>query len=387
MAERKKRPVMTQADYVARASAVINEKIKQTTLLRESRDTFTAESDRRGNAEQYTQAGSKVFLNPKDIQQGLQVGFKDVYWTSLGGVLRPMTEEDLKVIERNIQVVQKQYAKGITAKNVLDFSLLADKQRCNKQIHLCVPLSLKGNVVRFMVNASGENGVAYHYINVQFEQMPSAIMATTFDRKTANNVSYGKLRFECSCEHHKYTFRYLATIAGYNYGREEQAFPKIRNPTLSGVACKHVLRVMQYIRSAMFQEYLFKAVEKQRKQAVSSNTQKTSEKRLKAKVDALLEKGLKNLKHDENLAIKQMKKLNNKLSRKLQAQAQKEHDAKMKKIARQHGEPTAKRIAEQQRKALQDTQRETLASMGLTPQQIDNFLRNGTFDSTKGKKS
>jgi hypothetical protein len=59
----------------------------------------------------------------------------------------------------------------------------------------------------------------------------------------------GPLKFECDCGRHRYWFRYIATIGGYNAGRPETGYPKIRNPKLFGVACKHVLRVMSDIES------------------------------------------------------------------------------------------------------------------------------------------
>jgi hypothetical protein len=59
-----------------------------------------------------------------------------------------------------------------------------------------------------------------------------------------------RLLFECSCGRHTYFYRYLATIGKYGCGRAEVGFPKIRNPELKGVACKHVIRVMSEIISS-----------------------------------------------------------------------------------------------------------------------------------------
>lgn len=43
---------------------------------------------------------------------------------------------------------------------------------------------------------------------------------------------------------------YLNTVAGTVLGRKEGGFPKIRNPNMTGVACKHILRVMHWIKVA-----------------------------------------------------------------------------------------------------------------------------------------
>jgi hypothetical protein len=53
-------------------------------------------------------------------------------------------------------------------------------------------------------------------------------------------------------------------VAGTTLGRIEPGFPKIRNPQLQGVACKHILRVMQWSRSAAGVAYLEYEIKKDR---------------------------------------------------------------------------------------------------------------------------
>lgn len=63
----------------------------------------------------------------------------------------------------------------------------------------------------------------------------------------------------------------MSTIGNYNAGRAENGYPKIRNPGLIGIACKHVLRVMAEIEGAgLVQGFLSRAIEKGRKSADAS---------------------------------------------------------------------------------------------------------------------
>lgn len=366
---------LSHQDYLARATAVINEKIKQTTLLRESNSVFANEQKQRNKVKDYNTFGHRRFLTANDIEKGIEYGIEDVYMTTLGGVLRPLTNQDLKALKHNIDLLNQQYSKGITAKKVIDLSLSQDKERSNKQIHMVLPLSIKGNVVRFMTNASGEHGRMEHYIHVQFETITGALLGGDFSQDVARKISLGKLKFECDCEHHRYVYRYLATVAGWNYGREEYAYPKIRNPTLAGVACKHVLRVMQYIRNPSFSQYLFKVLEKQRKTALSSSSQKTSEARLRHKVDKLVEKGLKDLKHNLKHAEQEMIRLETKRQKRIETQQRQAERKRLAETAKKHGKETARRIEQQLEQKIEQQMINALREMKFTEQQIANFRR------------
>lgn len=69
-------------------------------------------------------------------------------------------------------------------------------------------------------------------------------------KQVANWLRKQKLSFDCDCGRHRYFLRYVATIGGFAAGGRNGGFPKIRNPGLKGVACKHVLRVMTEIESS-----------------------------------------------------------------------------------------------------------------------------------------
>ncbi|EPA1084307.1 phage tail protein, partial [Escherichia coli] len=60
--------------------------------------------------------------------------------------------------------------------------------------------------------------------------------------------------FDCDCGRHQYWYRYIATAGNFALAPpKEYAFPKIRNPNLKGIACKHVIHAMTRLQSASWQ--------------------------------------------------------------------------------------------------------------------------------------
>jgi len=171
--------------------------------------------------------------------------------TTIGGKQREITGADLEAFRRNIDTVRKAFKQGITANQVLDLSLKMDLDNAKEQIHTAIPVRYKGDVLHFMTNAWIESDVKQHYVMVKFLDL-GAIATTPIPLLTATKtVAQGYLAFDCDCGRHTFWYRYISTIGGFNAGRAETGFPKIRNPHLSGVACKHVLRVMFSLNQAL----------------------------------------------------------------------------------------------------------------------------------------
>ena len=187
--------------------------------------------------------------------------------TTLGGIKRQITAEDLEAFRKNIETVRKVYKQGITADQVLNMSLDIDLERAKKQIFTALPTRYKGNVLHFMTNASKESDVKQHYVTVKFLDLV-AIATTPIPLLTATKqVARGYLAFDCDCGRHTFWYRYISTIGGFNAGRAETGFPKIRNPNLHGVACKHVLKVMSVIDTALSMQAIKEMVKIARKSA------------------------------------------------------------------------------------------------------------------------
>jgi len=116
--------------------------------------------------------------------------------------------------------------------------------------------AFKGEM-RFITNAGEGSKAGRHHVTIKFTEFDNAvdnIVAAGDDpkapRREADKMRKGRLKFDCDCERHRYFLRYVATIGGFNAGRDETGFPKIRNPNLKGVACKHVLRAMTELESS-----------------------------------------------------------------------------------------------------------------------------------------
>jgi hypothetical protein len=192
---------------------------------------------------------ASVILNVDDVKG--QYDSSRALMTTIGDKQREITGADLEAFRRNIDTVRKAFKQGITANQVLDLSLKMDLDNAKEQIHTAIPVRYKGDVLHFMTNASKESEVRQHYVTVRFLDL-GAIATTPIPLLTATKtVAQGYLAFDCDCGRHTFWYRYISTLGGFNAGRAETGFPKIRNPHLSGVACKHVLRVMFSLNQAL----------------------------------------------------------------------------------------------------------------------------------------
>lgn len=196
-----------------------------------------------------------------------------VLMTTLGGANRPITADDLAAFRHNMRVAQRQFkGGGITARQVLDLAhakalhyagfstrTKSDLDKAKREIHSAIIASAHNDTLRFITNAGPDYGRERHYVIIKlhgFNEAAAKIAALPQDakpaqiRQVANWLRKQKLSFDCDCGRHQYFFRYVATIGGFATGRKETAYPKIRNPELRGVACKHVLRTMAELESS-----------------------------------------------------------------------------------------------------------------------------------------
>jgi hypothetical protein len=193
--------------------------------------------------------------------------------TTLGGKMRPLTPDDLATFRRNMTLARRNFGgySGITAAEVIDLAgghalayrtrqpggARSDIDKARSEIKIALPVSALGDLVRFRTSSSRGSDVPHHTVIVRFMGFRDAqqrIIAAGPDksgpRKAASWMRKERLAFDCDCKRHRYFLRYVATIGGFNAGRDETGFPKIRNPGLQGVACKHVLRVMAELQSS-----------------------------------------------------------------------------------------------------------------------------------------
>ena len=249
----------------------------------EAAKRFAADTAQRRAAAEHP---ASIILNVKDVQGEYDGG--RALETTLGGVRRIITTDDLTAFRRNVQTLQKSFKGGILARKVLDMSLPVDRERAGEQIRYAVPVSAKNGAVRFVTSAGPDSDVTRHHVNVEFMSFGAAAAAGRGDaKKMANWLRKEPLKFDCDCGRHRYWFRYISTIGSFNAGRPETGFPKIRNPQLHGVACKHVLRVMAEIESSgVVLGFLTKLLDKAR----SADDAKASHKTSQAEADDMAKK-------------------------------------------------------------------------------------------------
>lgn len=239
----------------------------------QSREAFAAEVAKR-RADQ--EAPLNTLLSPDEVageyfmERGLM--------TALGGQIRPITYDDLKQFQYNVQQLRRDAAKrkllgGIRAKQVIDKSWPDDRKRAQDQIRVANPTHYRAItegggqgtslVVHFLTSAGPDSDRTHHNVNVQFLDFGAVVASPAKAEKIAAQLTGGRLKFECSCGRYKYWLRYVNTQLETVYGRTETAFPKIRNPSLGGIACKHALRVMQTIQSSpTFRRYAANVIQK-----------------------------------------------------------------------------------------------------------------------------
>lgn len=227
-----------------------------------------AEAAKRFQDDDAVRSGSKTLLRPTDILEGkVDAGKLWKYMTSKGGVIRPLTMEDLLEFERTASRLSKRYEKGIKAKDVIDLSLGADLKRARQEIHTGIPITTKAGELRFMTNAGPKSDVQRHYVTVRLLNFEAAVVASAPANKIVNQVINGNIAISCDCGRWRYWYAYMATKGSYNANpnHREGAYPKIRNPNLHGLGCKHILRVMTNLtQSAAIKQYIVKLIESER---------------------------------------------------------------------------------------------------------------------------
>lgn len=234
---------------------------------KQAREAFDFDLTRRLNAENILNADELSGLY--DLQRQL--------FTTAGGALRPITATDLRDFRAAVDNLKKRHGTkaflgGIKPKQVIDLSWSADRIRANKEITMAAPVRHKDGIVQFQTNSGPKSNVVRHHVVVQFLNWHSVASSPAEPQKIVGELLKGNVKFDCSCERHTFWFRYIASIGGYAYGRSETGFPKIRNPNLGGIACKHVLRVMTVIsQSPNFKEYMTRLIRQQRELLVAKD--------------------------------------------------------------------------------------------------------------------
>ncbi|RLL18999.1 hypothetical protein [Acinetobacter chengduensis] len=239
-------------------------KVMEANVAKQARQALKDDSTGRKAAE-HNDKFKPVFLRPNDIDG--EYDFKRMLKTTLGGLeLRNITLQDLEAFGSNIETIGTLYKGGITIPQVISLSRQDDIDRANREILSVAPKFRRAGTVTFLTNSGPRSKDPFHVVNIEFMAYDSVVLQPVKERASTikNRLSNGKVRIECDCGRFRYWYRYIATLGNYVHGRRETGFPKEKNPDLTGIACKHILRVAQYCRSALGQQYLKMAIDKDR---------------------------------------------------------------------------------------------------------------------------
>lgn len=162
-----------------------------------------------------------------------------------------LTAQDLKTFSNKVKSLQKSFKGaniqgGITPNAIIARSRQKDIRRAQEEIHVVQAARMEKNgVIHFRTNASRKYGATHHIVSVQFLNFQAALNSSEkINNAFLNAYMKSAVKFDCDCGRHRFWYRYIASVGGFAYGNIETAFPKIRNPELTGLACKHVIRVM-----------------------------------------------------------------------------------------------------------------------------------------------
>jgi hypothetical protein len=208
---------------------------------------FKSDADRNRKAEAAQRAVAKNILGT-DVIADKNIDAAKLLMTTLGGQLRPITIDDLRAFSEAANRLGRKYKGGITAQGVIDHSTPVDRERANDQIRTALVVRAQSGALHFLTNAGPDSDVTRHHVHVDFPAFKAYAASPQDAKKLARVMLDGPLRFDCDCKHHRFVFRYISSRGGFASLRIESGFPKIKNPRLVGVGCKHVLRVMAAVK-------------------------------------------------------------------------------------------------------------------------------------------
>ncbi|WP_318491928.1 hypothetical protein [Photobacterium leiognathi] len=218
--------------------------------------------------------GAKRTLTPEQLRRKSKAAIAQLGEKSKGV---PFTVEDLKQFAANRENFKKRYdskTDGITYAQIIDGSRDIDIKRANNKVDdgsgiTSANLSgMRNNEILIRVRASMKSKHDDHLVKLRLEEWNDLLHEPPGGsyEKAVKKACKGRISIACDCGRHQYWYRYLATMGRYAVSPPtEFAFPKIRNPELKGVACKHVLKAAVMLQSPAWQRIIANQMAKQAK--------------------------------------------------------------------------------------------------------------------------
>lgn len=201
---------------------------------------------------------------PPEWLDGKKASPATLLTTTLGGTRRLITNEDLIAFRKRAQELGSKLREGLTALEIIDLSTLIDRERARTQIPTAMPTRLRAGEVIFTTSAGPDSKVTRHFVTVKFPSYDAAVAMPGTGQQAAAELVKMPLKFDCDCPHHRYRFRYITSVMGAAANRIETGFCKLTNPTLTGIACKHALRVFAELGGMLVRQMVGKMIDADR---------------------------------------------------------------------------------------------------------------------------
>lgn len=186
------------------------------------------------------------------------------------------TKDDLKEFEKSRKQTRAKYSNskpGITYAQLVASARDIDVKRANNSvtdgsgIKSASFIGIKHNVAIISVTASDRSEDSHHQVELRFEEWDEAMDEATDDiaqlQRVTRNLAKGRVSINCDCRRYMYWYRYIATAGNFTIAPpKEYIYPKIRNPRLQGVACKHIIHAFTRMQAAGWQSRLVQSLRK-----------------------------------------------------------------------------------------------------------------------------
>lgn len=187
------------------------------------------------------------------------------------------TYDDIKRLEK----IKTKYKKrrgsvqGINFREIIAKSRAIDIKRANNQVtdnsgitKASLIALRKGNIAFIRVKASKKSKHDEHLVKIRMDEWNDCLQAAKPTKegyeRAAKAACAGRVSFDCSCGRHQYWYRYIATLGNYQLSPPlEFVYPKLKNPRLQGICCKHVAKSITMMQSVAWQRPLAKQMELQ----------------------------------------------------------------------------------------------------------------------------
>jgi len=209
-------------------------------------------------------------LDPKQMRKALLNGQIDPYdavlWGS-GADGSPFTLQDIQQFGAAKKRVERSFkaTAGAPIIKLLASSLHDDVMRANTQIRGGGLHQVTGAVLHFNIPSSGQTrgAPAFYGVRIRLDSWNNHLTSYSDYKDAVRESVKGNVSIDCNCGQFQYKYRYVATAANVSLRPYEKDFPKIKNPNLHGMCCKHLIKALSLVRTPTYAKLLEKQMEKQ----------------------------------------------------------------------------------------------------------------------------